>query len=828
MQPNSDEPQHAVPLHQIVDAAAEHGLTGAEAATQRQRFGGNNIIEEQGGGWFRILLDASKDPMAWLLVTTALLFAWTGDRFEAMIMVLALLPILAMDAFLHRRTSVSTQALASQLSAHAVVLRDGSHQTIAAVDLVPGDVAILKPGQFFPADGVLTGGADVQIDESSLTGEAMPVRKHPAVIPAMLRTRSVPHDSWISAGTRLLTGEARLLAVYTGAKTVYGEIVRSTQLEKQEATPLQRAVNRLVAILAIAATVMCVLLAATRYSQGYGLVDAFVSAATLAVAALPEEFPVVLTFFLIVGVHRLAERQTLVRRAIAVENIGRITCICSDKTGTITEGRLGIAEVIMGPGRSQHEVLTVAARASRRESGDPMDTALLGTVKSDQKQTVATFPFTEGRRREVLVYRAGKGSYEVFAKGAPETILLMCDLSAQERKETLRKAEELAGKGHKVIACATRMMRAPTSKEPGSGYRFSGLVAFSDPLRSGAKEAITEVQGAGIRVILVTGDHLATATAIAREAGIGGGSPRCIEGNQLAEWLAGGRLKEFDVVARATPLQKMELVRTLKQAGEIVAVTGDGVNDVPALKSADIGIAMGERGTRSAREAATIVLLNDNFRTIARAIGAGRQLFWDLRLSFAYLLIVHVPLIVASAIVPFAGYPLLFLPFHVVWLELIIHPTAILVFQNASSTPQSGLMPASSHGWFFERQEWFLILFVGAVISAAMLFAYGRALGTIADSNHARTAGLAVLILSSAAVTAMMSRLRTKTAMLTVALTVLSVILFVQVQPLAAVLLLSPLQFDDWTLAASSAFAAALLSGFLERRARREISAGQQ
>ncbi len=219
---------------------------------------------------------------------------------------------------------------------------------------------------------------------------------------------------------------------------------------------------------------------------------------------------------------------------------------------------------------------------------------------------------------------------------------------------------------------------------------------------------------------------------------------------------AGGRLKEFDVVARATPLQKMELVRALKQAGEIVAVTGDGVNDVPALKSADIGIAMGERGTRSAREAAMIVLLNDNFRTITRAIGAGRQLFWDLRLSFAYLLIVHVPLVVASALVPFAGYPLLFLPFHVVWLELIIHPTAILVFQNASSPPARGMMPASSHGWFFEGFEWVLILFIGAVISAAMLFAYGRALGTIADNDH-RTAGLAVLILSSAAVTATLS-----------------------------------------------------------------------
>ena len=766
--------------------------------------------------------------MAWLLVTTALLFAWTGDRFEALIMVLALLPILAMDAFLHRRTSVSTQALAGQLSAHAVVLRNGSHQSIAAVDLVPGDVAIIKAGQYFPADGVLTGGSDVQIDESSLTGEAMPVRKHAAAIPAVLSTRSAPHDSWISAGTRLLTGEARVLAVQTGAGTIYGEIVRSAQLEKQEATPLQQAVGRLVAILAIAATVICVLLAVTRYNQGYGLVDAFVSAATLAVAALPEEFPVVLTFFLIVGVHRLAERQTLVRRAIAVENIGRITCICSDKTGTITEGRLRVAEVIPGASRSQLDVLTVAARASRSESGDPMDTALLGITKADWAEAIAKFPFTEDRRREVLIYQVGKGDYEVFAKGAPETILLMCDLNARERKEMLLKAGDLAGKGRKVIACATRRLRVPTSKEPGKGFRFSGLVAFSDPLRSGAREAVTEVQDAGIRVILVTGDHLETATAIAREAGIGDGSPRCIEGSEVAAWLAGGRLKEFDVVARATPLQKMELVRALKQAGEIVAVTGDGVNDVPALKSADIGIAMGERGTRSAREAAMIVLLNDNFRTITRAIGAGRQLFWDLRLSFAYLLIVHVPLVVASALVPFAGYPLLFLPFHVVWLELIIHPTAILVFQNASSPPARGMMPASSHGWFFEGFEWVLILFIGAVISAAMLFAYGRALGTIADSNHARTAGLAVLILSSAAVTATLSGLRTKTAIINVALTVLSVILLAQVEPLAGMLLLSPLQFDDWLLAASSAFTAALLSGFLARRARQGVTTGSQ
>ncbi|THG70508.1 cation-transporting P-type ATPase, partial [Pseudomonas sp. A-1] len=349
------------------------GLNGAELA-ERRRYGANDILAEDAGRWRALLGETLGDPMLWFLLGTALLFALLGDRAEALTLLLAVVPLLGMDAWLHRRTQASTAGLASRLAGTARVLRDGVEQRIAARELLPGDLALVGPGDYFPADGVLVDGAQMLADESSLTGESFPVRKQVLAAPF---PDSAGEEHWACAGTRLLGGRAVLRVLYTGAETRYGELVRVARSGRQARTPLQLAIARLVATLLWAALATCLLLAAIRLAQGFGAVDALLSAVTLAVAALPEEFPVVFTFFLGVGVYRLARRQALVRRAVAVENIGRVSCICTDKTGTLTAGRLLLTHRAPAAGLDDAGLLQLALHAVRGEADDPLDAALL-------------------------------------------------------------------------------------------------------------------------------------------------------------------------------------------------------------------------------------------------------------------------------------------------------------------------------------------------------------------------------------------------------------------------------------------------------------------
>ncbi len=823
---------HSVPAERVEIASGEpRGLTQAEVIASRSRFGRNDIVVTPPSGWRHVVRDTARDPMIWFLVATAVLFAWLGDYVEAAILAVALIPIVGIDAYLHRRTQASTEGLAGQLAAQAQVLREGALTQVPSSDLVPGDVVVVRESESFPADGVLIASEDVQVDESALTGEALPVRKHAYTWrvdedrgEAASAEWAIEHESWGAAGTRVLTGEARLYVVFTGAETLYGQIVRSAQSGAHERTQLQQALSSLVITLIVAAALMCIALAATRYLQGHGLVDALLSAVTLAVAALPEEFPLVFTFFLSIGVYRLARRSALVRRAVAVENIGRVTCICSDKTGTLTEGRLDLAHVLTADAGADERLLMAASIASRAGSNDPMDRAVLARGLTVLGERLATFPFTEDRRREVGIVRDPKLGVIAAAKGAPETILSMTTLSQVERDTWLERTMELASAGQKVIACAARSLERWHGGEPDRDYAFLGLLAFEDPVRSTAATAVKAAQAAGIRVIMVTGDHPATAAAVAAKLGIGTHPPRVIDGPDLPEYLRADRaagLDAFDVIARCIPMQKLELVRALQAAGETVAVTGDGVNDVPALQGADIGIAMGERGTRSAREVASIVLLDDDFRTIINAISEGRQLFENLKRSFAYLLMVHIPLVLTAAFIPFAGYPLLYLPVHIVWFELMIHPTALLVFPQLPPSHRLVHIRRGAHRRFFDRAEWTVIAIVGLLVTTAIVLGYVRSLGPTQNIEHARSMAMIVLIVSSAAVTLGLSGVRARSALLAAAAALLSAIVFVQVDPLARMLHLEPLHADDWLLAGAAGVLPGLIAGFISWQARR-------
>ncbi|HSC05505.1 MAG TPA: cation-transporting P-type ATPase, partial [Steroidobacteraceae bacterium] len=714
-------------------SVADGGLHGAEIESRRQRYGANTIVETPAGGWALLAVDTAKDPMLWFLVGTSTLFALVGDYAEALILLAAVVPFAGMDAFLHRRTQASTEGLHSRLAARASVVRDGLSRDVPAVELVPGDLARVAAGEPFPADGIVLAAEDVQVDESILTGEAHPVTKRAlAALPVLDGETGIDAAHWGFAGTRLLTGRVELRIVYTGAETLYGEIVRSAVHGAHARTPLQQAISNLVAVLIAAAAVMCLILAWVRVEQGHGIVDALVSAVTLAVAALPEEFPVVFTFFLGVGVYRLARRQALVRRAVVVENIGRVSCICADKTGTMTEGRLRLEHSYPVPELSEERLLALAALASRRESHDPLDVAILEAVQAAHPLTgahVRSFPFTEERRRETAIAREAEGRLLAATKGAPEVVLAMCTLAPDERTRWLAQVDALAAAGHRVIACAWRRLEETVwaGGEPERGFHLAGLLACEDPVRDGVIEAVRNCQQAGIHVVMVTGDHPATARAVARTVGMGAGEPVVIDGEEMEARLAreGGEFfRRVHVIARAVPAQKLALVRALQSVGETVALTGDGVNDVPALQAADIGIAMGERGTRSAREVAAIVLLDDNFRSIVRAIAEGRQLFANLKLAFQYLLLIHIPLVITAAVIPLAGYALLYLPVHIVWLELVIHPTALLVFQELPASRHIERVAHNRAVRFFRPREWAVIIVVGALLTAFVTAGY--------------------------------------------------------------------------------------------------------
>ncbi len=799
---------------------SDQGLPSSQVQERRNTYGPNAIVSGTGWNWLDVLRSTLSDPMIWFLAGTALLFVWLGDYGEATVLALALLPIAGMDAYLHRRTQISTEGLTSRLAATALVVRDGTEVELPAEELVPGDLVIVAAGSYFPADGVIVGGEALQADESTLTGEALPIRKDPLTdFAAGPEGISVDGLHWGMAGTRLLTGQARVRIVFTGADTLYGEIAHLSQSSLSETTPLQKEIGRLVRVLLVAALVLCLVLAVVRFMQGYGPVDALLSALTLAIAAIPEEFPVVFSFFLGVGVYRLAHRQALVRRAVVVESIGRVTCICTDKTGTLTEGQLTLVDTFPADDMDRLALLRLAATASRAETDDPMDLLLLDAAAPSDGQVARLFPFTEDRRRETVVIADTTGDLQAIVKGAPETVLEMSSLSEDAREAWLAQTRTLGDMGHKVIAVASRPLAAAVSDEPSEGYVFAGLLSFADPVRPGVVEAVRTAQAANIRVIMITGDHARTAEAIAREIGIGGADPCVVDGADLATYLDGNdTVVQVDVVARCTPAQKLALVEALRREGELVAVTGDGVNDAPALRGADIGIAMGQRGTQAAREVASIVLLDDNFATIIRAIGEGRQLFENLRQSFAYLLMVHAPLVATAALIPLLGYPLLYLPIHIVWLELIIHPTALLVFQNLPSN--DGLAPASRgrRRRFYARRAWFSIGLVSVVATAVIVSGYIMNLGIEQDVAHARSMAMAALITASAAITAVLSRLRSRNAVIAVATTMGSAIFAIQFPPMADLLHLSPLHFVDWLAAIGGGLLVSAAAGFMTER----------
>jgi Ca2+-transporting ATPase len=702
------------------------GLTAAEAEERLRRFGRNELAPRgQRAGlliWLKRLL---MDPMVVLLLAAGGTYWLLGDRPDAIVTSVALLPIFLVTAVLEQRADRALEALRALASPKIAVLRDERRVTVPAEELVPGDVMFVQEGDVFAADGDLIEGTHLSVDESALTGESHPLTKTSGGEASQRR---------VLAGTTLLAGRGMVLVGDTGARTEYGRIGALISKITVSRAPIERTIARVVTQVGVAVLFVCAAVIAIERLHAESWPLAVIAGVSLAMAALPEELPMVYTLYLALGAWRLAKDNALVRRLASVETLGSTSVICVDKTGTLTFGRLELIETLCADGIPKRGLLEAAVLASQHDPFDPLEKAIVeraaaeGIASNDSAHLAADYPFDPQLRRATRVWLRN-GAHFIATKGAPEVIVERCSLDATVKARLASAVERFASSGARVLAVACRNSAAAVTSrdEAERDLVFLGLLAFADPVRPDVAERLAQCRSAGIRVVMITGDHPATALAVARAIGFDT-SGGVLTGEDLAgmsRTALSEALEKTTVFARTRPEQKLEIVQALHLRNLVVAMTGDGTNDALALREADIGIALGQRGSEVARSAADLVLLDDDFATIVSAVRDGRRIFDNLRKAFRYLQGFHAPLLLSALVIPFVGAPLLLLPIHLVWLEIVVHPTSALVYEN--EPPSDDLMrrpPRPSGSGLLGAGDWLRPLAIGVVLSVAVIALY--------------------------------------------------------------------------------------------------------
>lgn len=678
------------------------GLTAAEVVRRRAAVGRNTLPRAERRGALRRLLGVVREPMIVLLVAATAIYIAFGDTAEAIALGASLLVIIGITLLQERRTERALDALRELASPHARVLRDGAWTDVDASELVPGDIIQIAEGDRVPADAILRAGTPATVDESLLTGESVPVVRVPDATATELGRPGVAGAA-VFAATLVTAGNAVAEVVATGARAEVGQIGAALGTIELARAPLQREIAAVVRKVAAIAIGLCALLAAIFLAIGHGWVEAGLAAITLAMAILPEELPLVLTVFLTLGARRIARHRVLARRAAAIETLGAVTVLCVDKTGTLTQNRMAIRRIITSIDHrvdagadalpeAVHEAIEYGLLACPQQAVDPMDRAFATLAARTLDHTehlhprwrwISEYPLSPQLLAVTHVWRDGARRV-VATKGAPEAIIDLCHLDASAAALWRARAEAMATDGLRVLGIA-RASRSHGAMAPAQPHDFAfeliGMVGLADPLRDDTAATIATCRHAGVRVVMITGDHPATARAIGRAAGLA--ADAVITGPELEAMSAtqlAAALTRTDVIARATPAHKLRIVQALRAAGEVVGMTGDGVNDAPALTAADVGIAMG-RGTDVAREAAGLVLLDDSLAATAASIRTGRTIYDNLRKVGVYLLAVHLPIAGLALLPPLLGWPVLLAPIHVVFLELVIDPTCSIVFE---------------------------------------------------------------------------------------------------------------------------------------------------
>ena len=692
-----------------IDSGAASGLTDQEAAARLRSEGANELPSAKRRGLLALAWEVIREPMLLLLVGAGAIYLVLGEPKDSLVLLASIFVVLGISLYQQRKTERALEALRNLSSPRALVIRNGKEKRVAGREVVRGDIVVLQEGDRVAADARVLSTVSLSVDESLLTGESVPVRKSARTA---RRAETPPanneESSSVFSGTMVVQGHGVAEVTATGTRTELGKIGKALVALRPEQSKLKREVSRVVKIMAIVGLSVCVLVAVVYGLTRSDWLNGILVGITMAMSLLPEEFPVVLTVFLALGAWRISRKNVLTRAPTAIEALGAATVLCVDKTGTLTQNQMAVRKLFAN-GQSYavdrtsesnlperfHELVEFGILASQRKPFDPMDLAfkqlgesyLLNTDHLHREWALLReYPLSPRLLAVSRVWQSADSSSSVVAaKGAPMAIAELCHLSAAELETMKNTAEQMSEEGLRILAVA----RAQTQNEelPDDPHCFSfhlvGLVGLADPIRPEVPGAIQECHTAGMRVVMITGDFAGTARSIARQAHLNE-SERVLTGSELERMTdteLQSAVRNVNVFARVVPQQKLRLVEALKANGEVVAMTGDGVNDAPALKSAPIGIAMGGRGTDVAREAADLVLLDDAFSSIVAAIRLGRRIFDNLKKAMSYVLAIHVPIAGLALIPVLFKWPLVLLPVHIVFLELIIDPACSVAFE---------------------------------------------------------------------------------------------------------------------------------------------------
>ncbi|NCC86756.1 MAG: cation-translocating P-type ATPase [Clostridia bacterium] len=745
------------------------GLTSAKVKELQEQYGKNELTPLKKESFIKKVFHIICEPMFLLLIVAAIIYFILGEPRDGAVMLIFVIGIISIDVVQELKTDKTLGALKDLSAPHVTVIRDGKESEIASADLVPGDLMFIYEGVKIPADGVVVKCNDLCVDESSLTGEAEGVWK------VNIENAESSEDYWRKdycyAGTLVTQGTSTVLVDKIGASTEYGKIGANVIAAPTEDTPLQKQTGRLVKLCAGIAAVLFVLVGIFTYFNISDhifkdrIIESILSGITLAMAMIPEEFPVILTVFLSMGAWRLAKKNSLVRKLPSVETLGAVSVLCVDKTGTITMNQMTVQDTwaLNGDELMLTEIMGLGCET---DAYDPMEQAMLSHCDSIgiskeylfSGELITEYAFTNELKMMGHVWKRND-EIVIAAKGSPERILTICNLTDQQRVITEHKITEMSQEGLRVIAIATAKPQTQADvpeKIIDCSLTLLGFVGLVDPPRESVKDDIAVCSKAGIRVVMITGDNGITASAIAKKVGIPH-SDHIITGdmlNEMSDEELREKVKDVSIFSRVVPEHKMRIVKALKENGEIVAMTGDGVNDAPALKYANIGIAMGKRGSEVSREAADIILMDDNFTTIVETVRDGRRIYDNIRKAVGYVFTIHIPIAFSSLLAPILGITpsaLLLLPLHVVLLELIIDPTCSIVLERQpAETDIMQRKPRDPKEKILNSKILSKSIIQGLVIFAASFATYFTMLGGNADNAPvARSMGLAIIMISN-------------------------------------------------------------------------------
>lgn len=700
------------------------GLSNKEAQARLQKDGPNELASAKPQNLWTMARHVVSEPMIILLIACAAMYLLLGDWHEALVLSGFVVAVLSISFYQEHKTERALEALRTMSNPKAIVIREGQQTTIPSNQVVRGDYLIISEGDRVAADGVIMSSLNLSIDESLLTGESVPTAKE--TNPELDYQKSantedtalVMHDeakrlNYVFSGSLVVQGKGTILVSQTGTHTVIGKIGQALASVKEEPTPVQKETQKVVKVVAVSSIALAVLLALWYGYTRNDWIRGVLVGLSFAMAMIPAELPIVLSIFLGIGAWRIAQKQVLTRRIPAIETLGAATILCVDKTGTLTQNKMAVAEITKNQEsfnctnakalpEVMHEVLEFAILASQSQGSEPMDQALQAAGQALLKGTehlhkdwslIDEYPLSKELLAMSRAWEDNDQSLRHFiiaSKGAPEAIADLCHIDAAGSAQLMTQVNAMAARGLRVLAVAKAEYSTGIGEEkklPALQHDFNfqllGLIAFADPIRDDVPSAIEECRSAGIRVVMITGDYPATAISIAKQCGIDTGAG-VLNGKQvltLSDSDLIQQLQKINVYCRVMPEQKLRIVRLLMQSGEIVAMTGDGVNDAPALKAAHIGIAMGKRGTDVARESAALVLLDDAFSAIVAAVRLGRRIFDNLRKTLSFIIAAHLPIVGLSFLPVMLGLPILLMPVHILILELIIDPSCSLAFE---------------------------------------------------------------------------------------------------------------------------------------------------